>query len=95
MLLFFPTNDKLFLICFSFSEVSVLSIADIYPLLVSSFSKSFDDTIEDIATSFSYGKNWCVFQGPLAWALIVWRCSLVFSSVDKIVSVLIHLLPGA
>lgn len=52
MLLFFPTNDKLFLICFSFSE------------------------------------------GPLAWALIVWRCSLVFSSVDKIVSVLIHLLPG-
>ena len=35
-----------------------------------------------------------VLQGPLAWALIVWRCSLVFSSVDKIVSVLIHLLPG-
>ncbi|VVA10284.1 PREDICTED: membrane [Prunus dulcis] len=33
-------------------------------------------------------------QGPLAWALIVWRCSLVFSSLDKIVSVLIHLLPG-
>lgn len=30
----------------------------------------------------------------MAWALIVWRCSLVFSSVDKIVSVLIHLLPG-
>ncbi|GMY10410.1 glycerophosphocholine acyltransferase 1 [Fagus crenata] len=23
-------------------------------------------------------------EGPLAWALIVWRCSLVFSSVDKI-----------
>ncbi|KAE8710431.1 putative myosin XI [Hibiscus syriacus] len=33
-------------------------------------------------------------EGPLAWALIVWRCSLVFSSVDKIISVLIHLLPG-
>lgn len=33
-------------------------------------------------------------EGPLAWALIVWRCSLVFSSIDKIVSVLIHLLPG-
>ncbi|KAH9801976.1 glycerophosphocholine acyltransferase 1 [Citrus sinensis] len=32
-------------------------------------------------------------EGPLAWALIVWRCSLVFNSVDKIVSVLIHLLP--
>ncbi|KAH9763229.1 glycerophosphocholine acyltransferase 1 [Citrus sinensis] len=34
-------------------------------------------------------------EGPLVWALIVWRCSLVFNSVDKIVSVLIHLLPGA
>ncbi|OAY69761.1 putative membrane protein [Ananas comosus] len=34
------------------------------------------------------------FQGPLAWALIVWRCSLVFSSLDKIVSVVIHFLPG-
>ncbi|KAL6952284.1 glycerophosphocholine acyltransferase [Sarracenia purpurea var. burkii] len=52
MLLFYPRNEKLFMICFSFAE------------------------------------------GPLAWALIVWRCSLVFSSVDKLVSVLIHLLPG-
>lgn len=52
MLLFFPNNEKLFMVCFSFSE------------------------------------------GPLAWALIIWRCSLVFSSIDKIVSVLIHLLPG-
>ncbi|CAM6050119.1 unnamed protein product [Sphagnum compactum] len=51
-LLFFPNNDKLFLVCFSFAE------------------------------------------GPLAWALIVWRCSLVFSSIDKIIGVLIHLLPG-
>lgn len=51
-LLFFSKSEKLFLLCFAFSE------------------------------------------GPLAWALIVWRCSLVFSSVDKIVSVLIHLLPG-
>ncbi|EXB38903.1 hypothetical protein L484_027338 [Morus notabilis] len=33
-------------------------------------------------------------EGPLAWALIIWRCSLVFSSLDKLVSVLIHLLPG-
>ncbi|KAH9780441.1 glycerophosphocholine acyltransferase 1 [Citrus sinensis] len=33
-------------------------------------------------------------EGPLAWAIIVWRCSLVFNSADKIVSVLIHLLPG-
>lgn len=33
-------------------------------------------------------------EGPLAWAIIVWRCSLVFNSIDKITSVLIHLLPG-
>lgn len=52
MLLMFPKNVKLFMVCFSFAE------------------------------------------GPLAWALIIWRCSLVFSSLDKIVSVLIHLLPG-
>ncbi|XP_010936661.1 glycerophosphocholine acyltransferase 1 [Elaeis guineensis] len=52
VLLFFPKNEKLFMVCFSFAE------------------------------------------GPLAWALIVWRCSLVFGSLDKIVSVLIHLLPG-
>ncbi|KAI5067401.1 hypothetical protein GOP47_0017929 [Adiantum capillus-veneris] len=52
MLLFFPGNSELFMLCFSFSE------------------------------------------GPLAWALIVWRCSLVFNSIDKIISVLIHLLPG-
>ncbi|KAM7519665.1 hypothetical protein LguiB_018627 [Lonicera macranthoides] len=52
MLLFYPRNEKLFMVSFSFAE------------------------------------------GPLAWALIVWRCSLVFSSVDKLVSVLIHLLPG-
>ncbi|KAK4479051.1 hypothetical protein RD792_014562 [Penstemon davidsonii] len=52
MLLFYPKNEKLFMVCFSFAE------------------------------------------GPLAWALIVWRCSLVFNSMDKIVSVFIHLLPG-
>lgn len=52
MLLFFPRNEKFFMVCFSFAE------------------------------------------GPLAWALIVWRCSLVFNSFDKIVSVFIHLLPG-
>ncbi|KAK9131310.1 hypothetical protein Sjap_011797 [Stephania japonica] len=52
MILLYPKNEKLFMVCFSFAE------------------------------------------GPLAWALIVWRCSLVFSSADKIVSVLIHLLPG-
>ncbi|KAI3878978.1 hypothetical protein MKX03_000754 [Papaver bracteatum] len=52
MLIFYPKNEKLFMVCFSFAE------------------------------------------GPLTWALILWRCSLVFSSLDKIVCVLIHHLPG-
>lgn len=33
-------------------------------------------------------------EGPLAWAMIVWRNSLVFYSMDKTVSVFIHFLPG-
>ncbi|XP_042414683.1 glycerophosphocholine acyltransferase 1-like [Zingiber officinale] len=51
-ILFYPKNEKLFMVCFSFAE------------------------------------------GPLAWALVVRRCSLVFISIDKIVGVLIHLVPG-
>lgn len=41
-----------------------------------------------------YPNNEKLFMGPLAWALIVWRCILAFSSVDKLVRVLVHLLPG-
>ncbi|XP_074577874.1 glycerophosphocholine acyltransferase 1-like [Curcuma longa] len=41
-----------------------------------------------------YPKNEKLFMGPLAWALVVRQCSLVFSSIDRIVGVLIHLLPG-
>ncbi|KAI3865271.1 hypothetical protein MKX03_012861, partial [Papaver bracteatum] len=52
MLIFYPKNEKLFMVCFSFAEE------------------------------------------PLAWALTVWCYSLVFSSLDKIFSVLIHLLPA-
>ncbi|KAL4571826.1 hypothetical protein LXL04_018591 [Taraxacum kok-saghyz] len=63
MLLFFPRNQKLFMVTFSFAEAT-----------------------NCVANHLS--------MGPLAWALIIWRCSLVFSSVDKLVSVLIHLLPG-
>ena len=45
-------------------------------------------------TLFTFSICWIWLQGPLAWALIVWRCSLVFNSADKLVSVLIHLFPG-
>ena len=32
-------------------------------------------------------------NGPLAWAIVVWRNSFVFHSVDKFTSVVIHALP--
>ena len=32
-------------------------------------------------------------NGPLAWAIIVWRCSLVFHDIEKVTSVYIHILP--
>ncbi|GAB2267747.1 glycerophosphocholine acyltransferase, variant 2 [Dionaea muscipula] len=54
-----------------------------------------------LVTLLLYPKNEKLFmvcfsfaEGPLAWAIIVWRCSLVFNSIDKLTSVLIHLLPG-
>ncbi|EPS63258.1 hypothetical protein M569_11528, partial [Genlisea aurea] len=33
-------------------------------------------------------------EGPLAWALIVWRNGFVFHSADKLISIFIHLFPG-
>jgi len=80
-LLCYPTNEKLFMVCFSFAEVSMFSLIIWY----------LDRTMVHLSTLWLIQELW---QGPLAWALIVWRCSLVFSSFDKIVSVLIHLLPG-
>jgi len=32
--------------------------------------------------------------GPLAWAIPVWRISLVFHSLDKVTSVIVHFLPN-
>jgi len=37
--------------------------------------------------------NFAVANGPLAWAVVLWRNSLVFHSVDKMTSSFIHLLP--
>jgi len=31
---------------------------------------------------------------PLAWAVVAWRNSLVFHSLDRVTSVLIHFLPA-
>ena len=82
MLLMYPQNEKLFMVCFSFSEVS-----DLYVLM------SLQDLVSHLFfISLIYYQ--LTIQGPLAWAIIVWRCSLVFNSIDKITSVLVHLLPG-
>ena len=32
-------------------------------------------------------------NGPLAWAILVWRNSFVFHSVDKVTSTFIHAMP--
>ena len=32
-------------------------------------------------------------NGPVAWAIYMWKNSLVFHSLDKIISVLIHIMP--
>uniref|UniRef100_A0A7S0T9D0 Glycerophosphocholine acyltransferase 1 n=1 Tax=Erythrolobus madagascarensis TaxID=708628 RepID=A0A7S0T9D0_9RHOD len=37
--------------------------------------------------------NFAVANGPLAWAVVLWKNSLVFHSVDKMTSSFIHLLP--
>jgi hypothetical protein len=47
----------------------------------------------------TYGKlffqiNFMFTNGPLAWAIVTWRNSFVFHSVDKITSVYIHLFPA-
>jgi hypothetical protein len=120
MLLYFPSNAKLFLICFSFSEVSFLSCKDLHSHRLRSIRVLFLFFITSVLSLANFffmilyyrfscestivywwnGRSclhqmvWCSVQGPLAWALIVWRCSFVFSSFDKIISVLIHLLPG-
>lgn len=80
-LLFYPRNEKLFMVCFSFAEVRVFSLVIWF----------LGKRMIHLSTLWFIQVH---LQGPLAWALIVWRCSLVFSSLDKIVSVLIHLLPG-
>ncbi|KAI9318570.1 hypothetical protein BX666DRAFT_2018613 [Dichotomocladium elegans] len=37
---------------------------------------------------------YCLTNGPVAWAIITWRNSLVFHSLDKVTSVFIHIFPA-
>ncbi|KAG0767296.1 hypothetical protein G6F57_005227 [Rhizopus arrhizus] len=37
--------------------------------------------------------SFCMTNGPVAWAIITWRNSLVFHSLDKVTSVFIHISP--
>lgn len=38
--------------------------------------------------------NFAFATGPLAWAVPIWRNSLVFHSMDKVTSTLVHILPS-
>jgi hypothetical protein len=40
-----------------------------------------------------YIAAFCMTNGPVAWAIITWRNSLVFHSLDKVTSVFIHIFP--
>ncbi|KAL6519198.1 hypothetical protein OROGR_018518 [Orobanche gracilis] len=93
MLLCYPKNEKLFMVCFSFAELhdnSYYFNSSPYHDIIHASGKTYDDGGCGIFISFLLREE---HPGPLAWALIVWRCSLVFNSMDKIVSVFIHLLP--
>jgi hypothetical protein len=37
--------------------------------------------------------TYCLTHGPVAWAIVTWRNSLVFHSLDKVTSVFIHIFP--
>ena len=44
-------------------------------------------------SSVLYIATYCMTNGPVAWAIITWRNSLVFHSLDKVTSVFIHIFP--
>jgi hypothetical protein len=44
-------------------------------------------------TDIIFQVNYLLANGPLAWAIVLWRNSLVFHSIDKVTSVYIHLFP--
>lgn len=45
-------------------------------------------------SQFLYTATFCMAHGPLAWAILAWKNSLVFHSLDKTTSVFIHLAPA-
>lgn len=44
-------------------------------------------------STFLFIATYCMTNGPVAWAIITWRNSLVFHSLDKVTSVFIHIFP--
>lgn len=44
-------------------------------------------------SSLLFIATFCMTNGPVAWAIITWRNSLVFHSLDKVTSVFIHIFP--
>ncbi|CEP16576.1 hypothetical protein [Parasitella parasitica] len=45
------------------------------------------------ASKLLFLASYCMTNGPVAWAIITWRNSLVFHSLDKVTSVFIHIFP--
>lgn len=45
------------------------------------------------ANAYFFITCWCLTLGPIASAIITWRNSLVFHSMDKVTSLFIHLYP--
>ena len=54
-------------------------------LVISTFFFPFSETLWKISFVLS--------NGPVAWAIYLWKNSLVFHSLDKIISVIIHIMP--
>ncbi|KAM3582979.1 hypothetical protein VKS41_004735 [Umbelopsis sp. WA50703] len=46
------------------------------------------------SSRFLFISCFCLSNGPVAWAIITWRNSLVFHSLDKVTSVFIHMFPA-
>ncbi|KAG0165067.1 hypothetical protein DFQ28_009092 [Apophysomyces sp. BC1034] len=44
-------------------------------------------------SSMLFVATYCLTNGPVAWAIVTWRNSLVFHSLDKVTSVFIHIFP--
>ena len=45
------------------------------------------------SSTYLFTATYCLANGSLSWAIVAWRNSLVFHSVDKVTSLFIHIYP--